>query len=77
MLILQKKYFSLFPNLPFFSSFFTFSFFSFLHFFLNVKKGITPLLIAAQEGHKQIVEILLEKGRSNVDLAERVLFFIC
>ena len=30
--------------------------------------------MAAEEGHEQIVEILLEKGRVNVDLADKVIF---
>ena len=35
-----------------------------------MKDGRTPLYIAAQNGHEQIVEILLEKGNPNVDLAD-------
>ena len=31
---------------------------------------MTPLLIAAFKGYKQIVQILLEKGNPNVDFAE-------
>ena len=54
-------------------SFFTFSFF---YFFFNAKDGRTPLYVAAQEGHEQIVQILLEKGKPNVDLANKVLFCI-
>ena len=34
---------------------------------------MTPLLIAAFKGHKQIVQILLEKGNPNVDFADQVL----
>ena len=52
-------------------------FFSFSHFsifFINVKNGVTPLHMAAEEGHEQIVEIFLEKGRVNVDLADKVIF---
>ena len=37
------------------------------------KDGITPLYVAAQNGHEQIVQILLEKGESNVDLPDQVL----
>ena len=55
------------------SFFFTFSHFS---IFLNVKDGATPLFIAACEGHEQIVQILLEKGNSNVDLETKVLLLI-
>ena len=39
-----------------------------------LKDGVTPLFIAAQQGHEQIVQILLEKGKANVDLANKVLF---
>ena len=59
--------------------FFSFSFsFSVSHFsiFLNVKDGRTPLFGVAQNGHKQIVQILLEKGKANVDLADEVIFLI-
>ena len=55
--------------------FFFFHFLIFL-FFFNVKDGVTPLLIAAANGHKQIVEILLEKGKPNVDLPDQVLLLI-
>ena len=50
-------------------------FFLIFIFFLNVKDGRTPLFIAAQNGDKQLVQILLEKGESNVDLPDQVLFF--
>ena len=58
-------------------SFFFFSFFSFFYyFFFNViKEGATPLYIAAQKGHEQIVQILLEKGNPNVNLATQVFLF--
>ena len=55
-----------------FHFFFTFSFF----YFFNVKDGTTPLWIAAQNGHEQTVQILLEKGEPNVDLADQVLLLI-
>ena len=51
------------------------SFFIFL-FFFNVKDGRTPLYIAVQNGHEQIVQILLEKGKPNVDLPDKVLLLI-
>ena len=54
--------------------FFTFSFF---YFFFTVKYGVTPLFIAAQKGYEQIVQILLEKGKANVDLANKVIFVVC
>ena len=56
------------------SSFFFFSF-SFFYFF-NVKYGITPLYMAAQNGDEQIVQILLEKGEPNVDFASEVILLI-
>ena len=59
----------------FFFQFLTFSF-SFFYFFFNVKYGGTPLWIAAWEGHKKTVQLLLEKGKPNVDLATKVLLLI-
>ena len=56
------------------SFFFTFSFFYF--FLKNVKTGATPLYIAAQNGHEQIVQLLLEKGKPNVDLPDQVILLI-
>ena len=58
--------------------FVSFFFFFISHFsiFLNVKNGATPLFIAAQKGHEQIVQILLEKGKPNVDLADLVIIII-
>ena len=53
--------------------FFSLSYFS-IFFFINVKHGRTPLFFAAFKGYKQIVELLLEKGKPNVDLANKVLF---
>ena len=38
-----------------------------------LKDRATPLYIAAQEGHEQVVQILVEKG-ANVDLADKVIF---
>ena len=66
---LPNKVFLLFVP---FSFFFTFSFF----YFFYLKDGITPLYIAAREGNKQIVEILLEKGNPNVDLPDKVLIIL-
>ena len=56
-----------------FSFSFSFQFFIFL-FFFNVKNGATPLYVAAFKGYEQIVQLLLEKGKPNVDLANEVLF---
>ena len=71
ILILQMRFFCWLFS---FSSFF----FSFSHFsiFFNVKNGVTPLFIAVCEGCEQIVEILLEKGESNVDLPDEVFLLI-
>ena len=57
------------------SFFFSFSFsFSFLYFF-SLKFGATPLYLAVDRGHERIVQILVEKGKANVDLANQVSFF--
>ena len=56
--------------------FFFFSLSLIFLFFINVKDGRTPLYIAACEGHEQIVQILLEKGKANVDLADEVILLI-
>ena len=83
MLILQIRFYILlilfsFFSFSFFISFFFFSFFSsfFYFFFIHVKDGRTPLFIAAYNGYEQIVQILLEKGNPNVDLANQVFFFL-
>ena len=55
-----------------FLSFFSFSFFYFFH----QKDGVTPLSIAAENGDEQIVQILLEKGKPNVDLPDKVILLI-
>ena len=55
--------------------FFIYQFFSFFYFY-HVKHGVTPLFVAAFKGHEQIVEILLEKGEPNVDLAIEVILLI-
>ena len=54
---------------------FSFFFLSVSHFlfFLNVKDGRTPLFMAADNGDEQVVQILLEKGKANVDLPDQVL----
>ena len=70
MLIFQQR-FEFDFDLVFFS-FFLFHFFIISIFFTR-KDGRTPLYIAAEKGHEQIVEILLEKGKPNVNLANRVL----
>ena len=69
MLIFQIRLFCCLFSFSF-SFFFTFSFFD---IFLNVKGGITPLFIGAQNGHEQIVQILLEKEKANVDLPDKVI----
>ena len=70
MLIFQIRFFCWL-----FSSFSFFLFLIFL-FFLNVKGGVTPLYLAAQEGHEQIVQLLLEKGKANVDLPNQVILLL-
>ena len=62
----------------FFFLFFHFFFFIFLFFafFFISKKEATPLFVAAQKGHEQIVQLLLEKGNPNVDFAVMVLLFL-
>ena len=55
----------------------SFSFFHFLIFlFFHLKNGITPLLIATENGHEQIVQLLLEKGKPNVDFAKVFLLIV-
>ena len=64
------------PNVVLFliaSFFFFFISFSFFYIFLHVKDGLTPLYIAAEKGHAQTVQILLEKGKPNVDLPTEVI----
>ena len=63
-------------NFNFDSSGFFFFFISHVTIFDYLKNGVTPLLVAAQEGHEQIVEILLEKGNPNVDLADHQVFLL-
>ena len=46
----------------------------FLFFSFSFKVGATPLYHAVFGGNKQIVELLLEKGNPNIDLANKVLF---
>ena len=71
----------------FFFSFFLFFFFLFFFFFFSLfhcfffetfsfpKGGETPLYVAAKNGHKQIVQLLLEKAHPNVNLVNKVYFF--
>ena len=73
MLIFQVRFVDCFFFCFFFFFFFSFSFF---YFFFNVKDGETPLFVAAEYGDEQIVEILLEKGKANVDLPDKVLLLI-
>ena len=52
-------------------------FFYFLNVYLFKQKGgATPLYIAVQQGDEQIIQSLLEKGKTNVDLATLVLLLI-
>ena len=37
---------------------------------------MTPLYVAVWEAKNQIVEILLEKGNSNVDFQDKVFFIV-
>ena len=67
MLIFQIRFFCCL--FLFFFFFFSFSFF----YFFNLKYGLTPLYVAACNGDEQIVEILLEKGKANVDLPNKVI----
>ena len=45
-------------------------------FFIHVKDGTTPLFVAACKEYEQIVQILLEKRKPNVDLPDQVLLLI-
>lgn len=38
------------------------------------KQGVTPLHLASQEGHTDMVTLLLEKG-ANIHMSTKVLFF--
>ena len=55
--------------------FFLFLFLIFLIFFY-VKEGESPLHAAAQNGHEQTIQILLEKGKANVDHQDQVYLLI-
>ena len=68
MLIFQMRFFCCFFSFSF-SFFFQFLIFLFI---FNVKEGATPLWIAAANGDEQVVQILLEKGKPNVDLPDQV-----
>ena len=61
--------------------FFLFFLFSFSQFFLQnhfslKKKGETALFFAAENGHKQIVQFLLEKENPNLDFQDQVFFLL-
>ena len=56
--------------------FFIFFFFLNVFLFLILKNGVTPLYIAAEKGYEQIVQLLLEKGKPNVDLPNQVILLI-
>ena len=58
-----------------FSKIFFHIFFECPIFFLQ-KDGTTPLYVAAENGHEQIVQILFEKGKPNVDLPDQVLLLV-
>ena len=59
----------------FYKKYIFFFFFYSLYFFkLKEKDGTTPLFVAVENGHEQIVQILLEKGKANVNFATKVLF---
>ena len=55
---------------------FSFSFFHFLIFLFSKCKGWKNSSLYVQEGHEQIVQILLEKGKPNVNLATKVILLI-
>ena len=42
-----------------------------VHFFTVLQNGFTPLLMASQEGHPQVVDVLLKNG-ADLNLAEAV-----
>ena len=39
---------------------------------MYVKNGLTPLLLATSRGYEQIVQILLEKGKANIEIVDQV-----
>ena len=41
--------------------------------FILKKNGVTPLCVAAENGYEQIIKILLETGKANVNLQDQVL----
>ena len=47
-----------------------------MFFYFPKKEGTTPLYVAAEIGYEQIVQILLEKGRANVNSQKKVFSFL-
>ena len=39
---------------------------------VKMQTGATPLFIAAQKCHKEVVEVLIKEGRANVNAAKEV-----
>ena len=70
--VLLYDYFKFVDLVSFSFSLFIFSFF----YFFYLKNGATPLHVAAFNGYGQIIQILLKKGKANVDLADQVLLIV-
>ena len=74
----KKTIFLFFISLFFISLFFISLFFisfSLSLFCFQKDYGATPLYVAAQNGHGQIVQLLLEKGKPNINSQRKVLCF--